>query len=68
MEEQTSNYWISEREQEDDRPSDDMEKDNTERRSNVDNETEQDYLELTGGEMEPAHTLERKLRRRSSSI
>ena len=60
MEQQTSNYCISEREQEDDRSSDDMEKDNTERRSSVDKETEQNYLELTGREMEPAHLLERK--------
>ena len=41
MEQKTSNYCISEREQEDDRSSDDMEKDNTERRSSVDKETEQ---------------------------
>ena len=61
MEQQTRNYWISEREQEDDRSSDDMEKDNTARRSSVDKETEQDYLELTGGEMEPAYLLKRKI-------
>ena len=37
-----------------------MEKDNNERRGSVDKETEQDYLELTGGEMEPVHLLKRQ--------
>ena len=37
-----------------------MEKDNTERRSSVDKETEQDYLELTDGEIDPAHLLKRQ--------
>ena len=37
-----------------------MERDNTERRGSVDKGTEQDYLELTGGNMEPAHLFERQ--------
>ena len=37
-----------------------MEKDNTERRGSVDKGIEEDYLELTGGKMEPAHLLERQ--------
>ena len=55
----TSNYWISEREMEDDRSGDDMEKVYTDRHSIVDKGTEQDYSELTDGEMEPAHLWER---------
>ena len=50
-EQQTSNYWTSEREIEDDRSSDDIEKVCTDRHSSVDKGTEQDYSELTGGEM-----------------
>ena len=55
----TSNYCIYEREKEDDRSSDDMERVYTDRHSSVDKGTEQDYLELTDGEMKPAHLWER---------
>ena len=58
-EQQISNYWIAEREKEDDRSSDDMEKVYTDRHSSVDKVTEQDYSELTGGEMKPVHLWER---------
>ena len=52
------NYSISERETKDDRSGDDMEKVYTDRHSCVDEGTEQDYSELAGGEMMPAHMLE----------
>ena len=58
-EQQTSNYWISEREKEDDRSSDDMEKVYSDRHSSVNKGTEQGYSELTGEEMEPVHLWER---------
>ena len=55
------NYWISERETENDRSGDGMEKVYTERYSGVEEETEQDYAELAGEELVPAHLWERRI-------